>query len=256
MPTPCLVCRKGLADFSSRRRHMVGYHPNHPNTVEVYGNSSAPTPEPTPEPLPEPEPFHIVLPPLNVKIIEPEEELPSWKRRQVEAEERAIEDCSMVEELQRICADSMYESRGLEIRWVEGKEYCLFATMPFAFGSPVCEYKGTYISRKEAESVEQSYVFDFNHENRAVSIDATKHEGTVGRYIAHDRDSPNVIPQKVDCIGDGRPHLIFFTYRDISVEDEVVYEYGDFSQRSSDDFPWLGKPYLKPISKVWSNKPY
>ena len=79
----------------------------------------------------------------------------------------------MMEELRRICNDDIYEYRTLEIREVEGKGYCVFATVPISFGSPVCEYKGTYVSRKVAKSVAQCYVFDFTHSHRAVPTDAT-----------------------------------------------------------------------------------
>ena len=132
---------------------------------------------------------------------------------------------------------------------------CLFATMPISYGS-VCEYKGTYMSRKEARSVKLPYVFDFRHDDRAVSIDASKHTETVGRYISHNRDFPNVVCQKVfEEIDDGRPHLIFFAKRDISIGEEISYEYGDFSQESTDNHSWLGKPCFRAIFKVWRNKP-
>ena len=85
----------------------------------------------------------------------------------MEKEERRREHEAMMEELSRICNDDTYEHRNLEIREVEGgKGYCVFATAPISFGSPVCEYKGTYVSRKVAKSVAQCYVFDFTHDNR------------------------------------------------------------------------------------------
>ena len=80
-----------------------------------------------------------------------------------------------MEELRRICNDDIYEYIGLEIREVEGpKKYCVLATIPISFGSPVCEYKGTYVSRKVAKLVAQCYVFDFTHESRTLSIDTTR----------------------------------------------------------------------------------
>ena len=70
----------------------------------------------------------------------------------MEKEERRREHEAMMEELSRICNDDIYEYRNLEIREVEGgKGYCVFATAPISFGSPVCEYKSTYyVSRKVA----------------------------------------------------------------------------------------------------------
>ena len=174
----------------------------------------------------------------------------------MEEEERRREHEAMMEELRRICSDDIYEFRKLKIREVEGKGYCVFATVPISSGSPVCEYKGTYVSRKVAKSVAQCYVFDFTHNNRAMSIDATKHLGTVGRFISHSRDSPNLVCQKVEFTDDSRPHLVFFAIRDIRVGEEIAYEYGDFSQGSADRFPWMGKPYLQVVSKVWRNEPF
>ena len=237
-------------------------------------------PEPAPEPLPQPQPE---MPPLKtrkmekeerrreheelrricsddislkIEIVEPEPEMPLRKTRQMEKEERRRKHEAMMEELRRICSDDIYEFRKLKIREVEGKGYCVFATVPISSGSPVCEYKGTYVSRKVAKSVAQCYVFDFTHNNRAMSIDATKHLGTVGRFISHSRDSPNLVCQKVEFTDDSRPHLVFFAIRDIRVGEEIAYEYGDFSQGSADRFPWMGKPYLQVVSKVWRNEPF
>ena len=98
--------------------------------------------------------------------------------------------------------------------------------------------------------VRESYVFDFTHKNQAMSIDTTKQIGTVGRYISHDRDVPNVKCRKVEFVDDNRPHLIFFAIRDIAVGEEIAYEYGDFSQESAHNHPWLGKSCSKGISKV------
>ena len=240
-PTKCVVCQKGLSDSSAKRRHMLRFHPNHSKSIDLY--------------QPKPQPLLVNLEQLHLKIVEPNQEVPSWKKRLVEGEERRSDHQRMVEELRRICNDDNYAYRRLEIREVEIKGYCVFTTMPISFQSPVCEYKGTYITRKEGKSVEHPYVFDFTHENRAMSIDATKHVGTVGRYISHSRDSPNVICQKVECIDDGLPHLIFFALRDIAVGEEIAYEYGDFSQKSANNHSWLGKPCLKAVSKVWRNTP-
>ena len=141
--------------------------------------------------------------------------------------ERRREYEAIMEELGRICNDDINEYIGLVYREVEGpKEYC--ATIPISFGSPVCEYKGTYVSRKVAKLVAQCYVFDFSHESWAVPIDATKHLGTVGPYISHSRDFPNLVCQKVGSQM-SPPHLVFFAIRDIIVGEDITYEYGDFS---------------------------
>lgn len=53
-------------------------------------------------------------------------EMPSWKTRHMEEEERRREYETIMEELRRICNDDIYEYIGLEIREVEGpKEYCV-----------------------------------------------------------------------------------------------------------------------------------
>jgi hypothetical protein len=111
------------------------------------------------------------------------------------------------EDLQYIWVQNPWNTRGRG-----GKGYCVFATVPISFGSPVCEYKGTYVSRKVAKSVAQCYVFDFTHNNRAVSIDATTHLGTFGWFISHSRDSPNLVCQKVKFSDNCRPHLVILRH--------------------------------------------
>ena len=174
---------------------------------------------------------------LNI-VVEPE--IPSWKRRRVEAKDREAEESSKTEELKRLCREDYYGNQWLEIREVEGKGYCVFATNPIPLGSPVCEYKGRYITRKMGKLVDEPYVFDFPHKNKAMSIDASEQTGTVGRYISHERAVPNVVCRKKEFVGDDRPHLIFFAIRDIAIGEEIAYEYGDFSQESAKNHPWLG----------------
>ena len=159
-----------------------------------------------------------------------------------------------VAEIKRILVDD-YARQRVQVRRRAKKGFCLFATKNIPMKSPICEYKGSLMTRKEAESQTESYVFDFTYKGRAMSIDATDHVETLGRFINHDRDSPNAVAQKLDDLGDGRPHIIIFALRDIAAGEEVAYEYGDFSKASLEQHAFLGKPCLKAASKVWKNKP-
>ena len=65
-----------------------------------------------------------------------------------------------IEEQKRICDDDHARQR-VKVKDNEGKGKGEFATKLIPIHSPVFEYKGTHMTRKEAKSVEQPYVFDF-----------------------------------------------------------------------------------------------
>ena len=233
-PAFCDICHRGLADKTSVRKHKMRFH-------------QQPEPEPpVNHPNPDPE-----LPELPEPALEP---VLRRSARTVAIKEKIMQQKNDIEEQKRICDDD-HARQKVTVKDAEGKGQGVFATKLIPIHSPVCEYKGTHMPRKEAKYVEQPYVFDFDHKNKAISIDATEHLGTIGRYINHSRDLPNIVPRKVMFIGDDRPHLIFFALRDIVAEEEIVYEYGDYSRKSHDRDSWLGPPRLKAASKARKNIP-
>ena len=61
-------------------------------------------------------------------------------------------------------------------------------------------------------------------------------DGRVGRLLHHHKHAPNIVP-KVD----GLPHLCFTASKDISVGEQLEYDYGDRSESSLNHHSWLAK---------------
>lgn len=75
------------------------------------------------------------------------------------------------------------------------------------------------------------------HDNSFCSVDATKDDGRLGRLINHSKKTPNVVPQVLEL--NNAPHVYFSALVDIEPGQEILYDYGDRSQKSIDEHPWL-----------------
>ena len=69
------------------------------------------------------------------------------------------------------------------------------------------------------------------------SVDATKESGLLGRLVNHSRLKFNCATKVVDV--DNKPRLILVAARDITVDEELLYDYGDRSKESLEAYPWL-----------------
>lgn len=95
-------------------------------------------------------------------------------------------------------------------------------------GTFVCEYVGEIISDSEAETREDSYLFDLdNKEGETFCIDANKF-GNIARFINHSC-SPNLVPVKVFAEHQDLrfPHIALFANRDIQKGEELGFDYGE-----------------------------
>ena len=98
-----------------------------------------------------------------------------------------------------------------------------------------------------------SYLFFFKHSGKdfwyvvnakcvalmisANSIDATEEDGSLGRLINHSKLKPNV---KVKIVAsDTRPYLCMFAATLIESGQELLYDYGERSKATIENFPWL-----------------
>jgi len=72
---------------------------------------------------------------------------------------------------------------------------------------------------------------------RVCSVDATRESGLLGRLVNHSRLRFNCATKVVDV--DGKPRLILVASRDIRVDEEMLYDYGDRSKESLEAHPWL-----------------
>lgn len=68
------------------------------------------------------------------------------------------------------------------------------------------------------------------------SVDATKETDRLGRLINHSKNGN--LRTKLHEIN-GTPHLIFLASRDIKVDEELLYDYGDHSKEAIAAHPWL-----------------
>ena len=69
------------------------------------------------------------------------------------------------------------------------------------------------------------------------SVDATAESGKLGRLVNHSRVKYNCVTRVVEV--DGQPRLILAAARDIAVNEELLYDYGDRSKESLEAYPWL-----------------
>lgn len=134
---------------------------------------------------------------------------------------------------------------GMEVKHIEGKGRGVFASKNFKKGEFVVEYHGDLLELTEAKKREAEYALDpetgcymyyFQYQSKTYCVDATKETNRLGRLINHSK-SGNCQTRLHPM--DGTPHLILVASRDISAEEELLYDYGDRSKASILAHPWL-----------------
>ncbi|XP_052802671.1 N-lysine methyltransferase KMT5A-B-like [Mya arenaria] len=135
---------------------------------------------------------------------------------------------------------------GLKVVEFDNKGRGVVASKAFKRGDFVVEYVGDLISIPEAKKRDEKYSKDptkgcymyyFNFKNKKYCVDATAESGKLGRLLNHSKSNGNCHTKVVD--GGSRPYLILAASRDISVDEELLYDYGDRSQASLESHPWL-----------------
>ncbi|XP_035382453.1 lysine methyltransferase 5Ab isoform X2 [Electrophorus electricus] len=162
---------------------------------------------------------------------------------------------------------------GLKVKYIEGKGRGVFADREFHKGQFVVEYHGDLLKIDDAKKREAQYAQDptkgcymyyFRYLNNSYwssvadrlpvlssnlfsfggqaffvpppPVDATTETGRLGRLINH-RKNGNCQTKVHDI--NGIPHLILVASRDIKVEEELLYDYGDRSKEAIAAHPWL-----------------
>ncbi|XP_020285286.1 histone-lysine N-methyltransferase pr-set7 [Pseudomyrmex gracilis] len=134
---------------------------------------------------------------------------------------------------------------GLEIRYFPGKGRGVITTREFAKGEFVVEYIGELINLVEAKEREKRYAQDqnagcymyyFQHRNQQYCVDATAESNKLGRLVNHSRNG-NLVTRIVEVCS--MPHLVLTAKEDISIGEEITYDYGDRSRESIRHHPWL-----------------
>ena len=123
-------------------------------------------------------------------------------------------------------------------------EWTVRTRVPFNEGDPVIQYSGRLVDRKVGNSNSNPYVFDFlDKRGRAVSIDAkppnTQGDGRPGMFINHSKTNPNLIARRVYL--DNDPRIFLFAKRDIGIDEDIRFDYGDRSQASLERDKWLAE---------------
>ncbi|XP_048045418.1 lysine methyltransferase 5Ab [Megalobrama amblycephala] len=134
---------------------------------------------------------------------------------------------------------------GLKVKSIEGKGRGIFADRRFQKDQFVVEYHGDLLEISDAKARESRYAQDpstgcymyyFRYHDKTYCVDATKESNRLGRLINHSKNGN--LQTKLHDIK-GTPHLIFLASRDIEVDEELLYDYGDRSKEAIAAHPWL-----------------
>ena len=126
-------------------------------------------------------------------------------------------------------------------------------TCDVAKGAVLCEYRGVWLTAKQAELRELSYephhgcyMFYVTYKGATYCLDATiLPDGTdrlslgYGRYLNHSRKRHNVTARLQADSELGRPRLLFYAKRKIRAGEELLIDYGDRDRASIQAHPWL-----------------
>ena len=75
------------------------------------------------------------------------------------------------------------------------------------------------------------------HNSKGYCVDATREDGKLGRLINHSKKDANIF-MKVFIVNDA-PRVVFLASKDISVGDEIQYDYGEKRKEVLRKNPWL-----------------
>ncbi|XP_078790071.1 uncharacterized protein LOC105358446 isoform X3 [Oryzias latipes] len=129
----------------------------------------------------------------------------------------------------------------LEVKFINAvKGRGVFATHPFNKGDFIVEYRGDMINEKECERRKRVYhhscatfMFAFRWKEKIWCIDASREDGSLGRFVNDEHRCPNSKMKKIDV--NGVPHLCLFALHNIQEGEEITYDYG------GNDCPWRTK---------------
>ncbi|XP_043096826.1 lysine methyltransferase 5Ab isoform X2 [Puntigrus tetrazona] len=134
---------------------------------------------------------------------------------------------------------------GLKVKSIDGKGRGVFTDRAFQKDQFVVEYHGELLEIADAKARESQYSQDpatgcymyyFRYHDKTYCVDATKETGRLGRLINHSKNGN--LRTKLHEIH-GTPHLIFLASRDLRVDEELLYDYGDRSKEAIAAHPWL-----------------
>ena len=138
------------------------------------------------------------------------------------------------------------QTDGLLVKMFPGKGRGVVAEKTFKKGEFVVEYSGDLIDLDTAKQRDKDYkenkdvgcyMYYFSFMGKNYCVDATEETGKLGRLLNHSKTSPNCCTRIVAI--NKQPYLIIVAARDISVGEELVYDYGDRNKETLAHNPWL-----------------
>lgn len=135
---------------------------------------------------------------------------------------------------------------GLIIKDIEGKGRGIVTTKTFKCGDFVVGYVGELISLQEAKLREifysqysevGCYMFYLVFREKQYCIDAIQESNRIGRLINHCKLNQNLLTRLVEV--NGKPNLIFVARKDLDIDGELLFDYGDHSKESIAAHPWF-----------------
>ena len=82
-----------------------------------------------------------------------------------------------------------------------------------------------------------SYILEFRFKEKCWAIDTKNEDESFGRLINRSKRKPNVKP--VVLPKEGVPFIYSLATRDIAKDEEILYDYCDYSKSSKENFLWL-----------------
>ncbi|CAG2109698.1 unnamed protein product, partial [Medioppia subpectinata] len=121
----------------------------------------------------------------------------------------------------------------------------VFATQVIPKHTFICEYDGQLMDAQQAKvwevfhalRAEGCYMYYFTHKSKRWCLDATAPTARFGRLLNHSRKHPNVKAVAVEY--EGRPYVVLKTLREINVDEELRYDYGERDPAVIAAKPWL-----------------
>lgn len=149
---------------------------------------------------------------------------------------------------------------GFNIVEIENMGRGITSQNPIKKGDYVMEYKGELLTYKKGleretmyvkNNLGDSYMFFFSCGSGKFCIDATPESPYKGRLINHARNG-NLKPKAFEI--NGKPRLFFLATEDILINEELFYDYGDWSRETLKNFPWF--KFRRPKRKFEVRKVY
>ena len=114
------------------------------------------------------------------------------------------------------------------LKWIDTTiGYGVFASRSIAAGIYIGEYTGMVRKRRQRKDRTNDYTFEYTIGDWARNpyiIDA-KTWGNHTRFINHDGAAPNL--ETLSVFAGGIMHIIFMAKREIKVDEQLAYDYGD-----------------------------